>query len=184
MQINDLVHIVLDPNLGTVWPTNQIDFRLEWYKGRKWRVEYRFSSPAVPVAALAVGNEVGGIWRYEVVDATTREDGQELATLRISPERRGAAGYHLIATYEVPSLRLIKVERFEGEQKRPLELRRLPPLDQAVIRDADGRSYLRSFLMKEEPEVPAVAEGDAAEEEVEGDEALFAGAETIEEAQE
>jgi hypothetical protein len=181
MQIQDLVHIVLDPNLGSVWPSNQLDFKLDWYKGRKWRVEYTFSSPAVPIAALSIGNQVSAVWRYEVVEQTAQADGKEVVTLRVSPERRGTDGYHIIATYEMPSLRLLTAERFEGEQKRPLELRRLPPLDQSVARAPDGRSYSRSFVMKEEPEVPPVAAQEAAEDGAEGDEDLFAGAEPIEE---
>lgn len=181
MQINDLVQIVLDPNLGAVWPSRQIDFELEWYKGRKWRVEYTFSSPAVPVAALAVGNEVRGVWRYEVLETVEEEDGTKKVTLRISPERRGFEGYHFIATYELPSLRLLTVERFEGAEKRPFELRRLPPLDQAVSKAPDGRSYTRSFVMKEQQEVPEGESEGEGEEPIEGDEELFAGAEVIEE---
>jgi len=182
MQINDLIQIVLDPNLGTAWPRNQIDFELEWYKGRRWRVEYTFSSPAVPIAALAVGNQVGGVWRYEVVDIGEQpDDGKQIVTLRISPERRGADGFHVIAKYELPSLRFLGAERFQGEQRRPFELRHLPPLDQAVSRAPDGRSFARTFLMREEPEVPEVPGGAEADEELEGDEDLFADAELIEE---
>lgn len=187
MQIQDLIQIVLDPNLGAAWPKNQLDFELEWYKGRRWRVEYKFSSPAVPVLALAVGNECGGVWRYEVVDIGEQEAddsgeaGKKIVTLRISPERRGADGYHLIARYEMPSLRLLSAERFEGEQKRPFELRRLPPLDQSLSADPDGRSYTRSFVMKEEPDVPEGATVGGDEEVLEGDEDLFADAELIEE---
>ncbi|MHC4829701.1 MAG: hypothetical protein ACYTFT_05000 [Planctomycetota bacterium] len=182
MQINDLVQIVLDPNLGCPWPKNQLDFELEWYKGRKWRVEYTFASPAVPVAALAVGNQVRGVWRYEVIEIESDDEGKESVTLRISPERRGFEGYHFIATYELPSLRLLTVERFEGQFKRPFDLQPLPPLDQAVSRAGDGRSVNRSFVMKEEPELPPEGEvsADEAELELEGEDELFADAELIE----
>jgi len=182
MQIEDLIQIVLDPNLGTAWPSNQLDFELEWYLGRRWRVEYTFSSPAVPIAALAVGAEVRGTWRYEVVELTETEDGTRIVRLRISPERRGADGYHFIATYELPSLRFVGAERFEGELKRPFMLRRLPPLNQSVRAAPDGRSYERSFVMKEPPP-PEQGPADTDEEEgaLEGEEDLFADAELIEE---
>ena len=80
------------------------------------------------------------------------------------------------------SLRLLAVERFEGQFKRPFTLKPLPPLDQAVARAGDGRSYNRSFVMKEEPEMPPEGEVSAeeAELELEGEDELFADAELIE----
>jgi hypothetical protein len=177
MQIEDLVQIVLDPNLGVAWP-KQIDFKLDWYKGRKWRVEYTFASPAVPIAALAVGNEVRGVWRYEVIDLGAQEDGTETVTLRISPERRGFEGYHFIATYRRPSLMLLTAERFEGALKRPFSLRKLPPLEQAIKRSGDGCSFTRTFVSPQPKEVPAAAE--EPDDNLEGEEDLFADAELIE----
>ncbi|MFC1705678.1 hypothetical protein ACFL59_02515 [Planctomycetota bacterium] len=178
MEINDLVQIVLDPNLGVAWPS-QLDFEFDWHKGRKWRVEYAFSSPAVPVAALAVGNEVRGVWRYEVVEVGDDAEGKPTVTLRISPERRGFEGYHFLVTYARSSLQILSTKRFEGPTRLPFELRPLPPLQQAVARLEDGRSFTRTFTMQEPKESPEA--GDEGEEEsFEGQDEIFAGAEPVE----
>ena len=150
MQIEELLTVVLDPNLGAPWP-DVIEKRLDWVVGRKWRVEYTFSSPGVPLHALAIGAEVRGVWRYEVISEETDATGTALVTLRISPERRGAAGYHFIAQYRKDTLLLIRAKRYEGDIERPFELRRLPALDQEVRRSEDGKSYERSFSMKAPP---------------------------------
>jgi hypothetical protein len=168
MQMEDLVAIVLDVNLGAPWP-EMIDKKPHWPVGRSWRVEYTFSSPAVPLQGLALGNEVRGVWRYEVIgEEKDEKTGDELVNLRVSPERRGAAGYHFIATYRRRDLQLLAVRRFEGDEERPFELKKLPPLDQGVSRSEDGRTFERSFEMKPPPAPPEVVE-----------DAAFAGAETI-----
>jgi len=150
MQIEDLLTVVLDPNLGAPWP-DVIEKRLDWVVGRKWRVEYTFSAPGVPLHALAIGGEVRGVWRYEVVSEETDAQGTDLVTLRISPERRGAAGYHFVAQYRKDTLLLLRAKRLEGDIERPFELRRLPPLEQEVRRSEDGTSYERRFSMKPPP---------------------------------
>ena len=160
MQIEDLAMIVLDPNLGCPWP-ELIDRRPKWDVGRKWRVEYSFSSPAIPLSALALGTEVRAVWRYEVIARDKQEDGTETVTLRVSPERRGAAGYHFVARYRANDLLLLDVKRFEGDLELPFKLRKLPPLDQGVTRSEDGRTFVRTFEMKPPPkpvEVEAIEE--------------------------
>jgi hypothetical protein len=170
MQMEDLLAIVLDLNLGTPWP-ELIDKKPHWPVGRKWRMEYTFSSPAVPLQGLALGTEVRGVWRYEVIaDAKDEQSGEEQVTLRVSPERRGAAGYHFIAVYRKRDLQLLHVKRYEGENERPFEMKKLPPLDQGVSRSEDGRSYERTFEMKPPPAPPTPLE-----------DAAFAGAELAEE---
>jgi hypothetical protein len=150
MQIEELITVILDPNLGAPWP-DVIEKRLDWTVGRKWRVEYTFSAPGVPLHALAVGAEVRGVWRYEVIKDEVDASGAPIVTLRISPERRGAAGYHFIAQYRKDTLLLLRAKRYEGDIERPFELRRLPPLEQEVKRAEDGRSYERRFAMKAPP---------------------------------
>src|SRR5688572_1148234 len=150
MQIEDLATVILDPNLGAPWP-DVIEKRFDWVVGRKWRVEYTFSSPGVPLHALAIGSEVKGIWRYEVIAEETDPQGQQLITLRVSPERRGSAGYHFIAQYRKDTLLLLRAKRYEGDMERPFELRRLPPLEQEVKKSEDGKTYERTFSMKPPP---------------------------------
>ncbi len=170
MQVEDLLTVVLDPNLGTPWP--ETIQRLDWVVGRRWRVEYTFAAPGVPLHALAVGSEVRGVWRYEVIAEEQNERGEDILTLRISPERRGSAGYHFIAQYRKDTLLLLRAKRYEGDLERPFELRRLPPLDQDVRKSEDGRTFDRRFGMKAPPTGTLAP---AAEED------MFAGAETAEE---
>lgn len=162
MQVEDLAAFVLDLNLGTPWP-ELIDRKPHWPVGRKWRVEYTFSTPAVTLEALAVGSEIRGVWRYEVVseekDEQTKE---ETVTLRVSPERRGAEGYHFLATYRKRDLMLLRVKRFQADQERPFTLKKLPPLDQGVSRSDDGKTFERKFEMKPPPVPPAPVEEEAA----------------------
>jgi hypothetical protein len=154
MQIEDLAVIVLDLNLGVPWPQDLIPEKPQWFVGRKWRVEYVFSVPGLTLEALALGNEVRGVWRYEVIaEEKDPASGEDLVTLRIAPERRGAAGYHFLATYRRRDLALLKARRFEGDHERPFELCRLPPLEQTVSRSEDGKSYERIFVQKP-PSVP------------------------------
>ena len=150
MQIEDLLTVVLDPNLGAPWP-EVIGRRPDWVVGRKWRVEYTFSAPGIPLHAIAIGSDVRGVWRYEVIADDTDESGQELVTLRITPERRGSAGHHFIATYRKDTLLLLRAKRYEGDMERPFELRRLPQLDQEVKRSEDGKAHERKFSMKAPP---------------------------------
>lgn len=150
MQIEDLITVILDPNLGTPWP-DTIAHKLDWVVGRKWRVEYTFNAPGVPLHALAVGNEVTGIWRYEVIAEEQNDRGEDILTLRISPERRGPAGYHFIAQYRKDTLLLLRAKRYEGDIERPFEMRRLPALDQDIRKSEDGRAYERRFSMKAPP---------------------------------
>lgn len=158
MQIEDLAAFVLDLNLGTPWP-ELIDKKPHWPVGRKWRVEYTFTTPAVPLQALALGNEMRGVWRYEVVSAEKDEQtGEDLVTLRVSPERRGKEGYHFLAVYRVRDLMLLRATRHEGDTQRPFELKKLPPLDQGVSRAEDGKTFERKFEMKPPPAPPAVVE--------------------------
>lgn len=171
MQIEDLMTVILDPNLGAPWP-EVIGKRYDWVIGRKWRVEYTFGAPGVPLHALAVGSDVRGIWRYEVIADEPNDKGEEIVTLRITPERRGSAGYHFIAQYRKDTLLLLRAKRYEGDIERPFELRRLPPLDQSVKKSEDGRTFERTFTMKTAP-TSAIAPS--------ADEGMFAGAESIEE---
>ena len=150
MQIEDLLTVILDPNLGAPWP-DTIPERPDWVVGRKWRVEYTFSAPGVPLHALAVGNDVRGVWRYEVIGEEADDRGDAILTLRISPERRGSGGYHFIAQYKKETLLLVRAKRYEGDIERPFELRRLPQLDQEVRKLEDGRTYERKFSMKPPP---------------------------------
>jgi hypothetical protein len=150
MQIEDLLTVILDPNLGAPWP-EVIGRRPDWVVGRKWRVEYTFSAPGIPLHALAIGGEVRGIWRYEVIAEETDPSGVDLLTLRITPERRGSAGHHFIAQYKKDTLLLVRARRYEGDMERPFELRRLPQLDQEVKRSEDGKSHERRFTMKAPP---------------------------------
>jgi hypothetical protein len=167
MQIEDLAAIVLDPNLGATWPDGLE--KPQWTVGRKWRVEWTFTAPAIGLEALALGSEVRGVWRYEVIgeerDPSTNE---EIVTLRVSPERRGAAGYHFLATYRKRDLALLRARRFEGDRERPFELRKLPPVDQSFQRAADGKTFERTFTMKPAAAPPAPAQEEA-----------FAGAEEL-----
>lgn len=170
MQMEDLAAIVLDLNLGTPWP-DLIDKKPHWPVGRKWRMEFTFTTPAMPLQALALGNEVRGVWRYEVIaEEKDGESGEEILSLRVSPERRGAAGYHFVARYRKRDLQLLSVKRYEGDEERPFELKKLPPLDQGVSRSEDGKTYERTFEMKPPPAAPEVVE-----------DAAFAGAEQIQE---
>ncbi len=162
MQIEDLIAIVLDPGLGCPWPET-IPERPHWPVGRKWRVEYAFASPALTLEALALGGEVRGIWRYEVIaNEQDPATGEETITLRVAPERRGAAGTHFLATYRARDLLLLKVRRFEGDEERPFELHRMPPLEQAVSRAEDGKSFERTFSMKPPSEAPGALAEEAA----------------------
>ena len=137
MQIEDMMTVILDPNLGAPWP-DVIERRFDWVVGRKWRVEYTFSAPGISLSALALGGEARGIWRYEVIADEQNDRGEEILTLRISPERRGPVGYHFIAQYRKSTLLLLRAKRYEGDIERPFELRRLPPLEQEVRRSEDG----------------------------------------------
>src|SRR5437764_1601352 len=111
MQIEDLMTLILDPNLGAPWP-DVIEKRLDWKVGRKWRVEYTFTSPGVPLHALTIGTDVRGIWRYEVIGEEKHDRDGEIVILRITPEKRGSAGYHFIAQYKKDTLLLLRAKRY------------------------------------------------------------------------
>ncbi len=46
MQLEQLLQIVLDPNLGRGWP-REAGAVPSWPVGARWRVEYVFTSPAI-----------------------------------------------------------------------------------------------------------------------------------------
>jgi len=150
MQIEDLLTIVLDPNLGAPWP-EVMGRRPDWTVGRRWRVEYAFTAPGLPLHGVALGDEVRGVWRYEVIAEEKDEAGNDVVVLRISPERRGSAGYHFIAHYRKDTLLLLRARRYEGDMERPFELRRLPTLEQTIEKAPDGASFERRFSMKPPP---------------------------------
>lgn len=156
MQIEQLLHVVLDPTLGAGWPA-EAGAPPDWPVGARWRVEYSFCAPAVPAAALALGSEVHAIWRYEVVAHEQAADGTPLVVVRASPEGAGGAGYHVLATYERASRRLLAARRFEGERELPLELVPLPPLEHEVTA-LQGGGFVRRFQLPEPPAAPELGE--------------------------
>ncbi|RME73089.1 MAG: hypothetical protein D6776_07700 [Planctomycetota bacterium] len=159
MQIEQLLQIVLDPQLGRGWPAEAGPVP-RWPVGARWRVEYTFTPPALPASALALGSELRAIWRYEVVEAQEREDGTPTVTLRISPERGAPPHYFVLATYDRRDLRLLEARRFEGERELPLFSLELPPLDETVElepgadEDAPPAAVTRRFSLPEPPPGP------------------------------
>jgi hypothetical protein len=163
MQLEQLLQVVMDPNLGRGWPREAGPVPA-WPVGARWRVEYTFTSPAVSASALALGNEVRAVWRYEVLAHESAADGADTVVLRISPERAGGAGYHILATYDRRTLRLLDARRFAGDRELPLELIALPPLEEEV-EVAGGEDaapgtvpVTRRFTMPEPPAAPELEE--------------------------
>ncbi len=162
MRIEELATIALDPFLGTPLGPEHRDRLPEWRPGRRWRVEFAFRAPAVPLHALALGDEVRSVWRFEVLREEVR-DREDAVVVRVSPERRGGAGYHFIAVYRKRDLVLLEAKRYQGEVERPFDLRKLPPLEVGVVKADPEKRFLERTLRTLPPaqqETPVAAAGE------------------------